>query len=82
MVQSLPDDRLELAGAVQHRAVLHAGALPHHDPALVAAENRLRPDGRTRADHDVSDDRAVGMDEGVGVDVGLDVTKGVEGHAL
>ena len=60
------DGRLELARAVDHRAVLHRRALADHDAALVAAQHGLGPDRRAGTDHDVADDRAVGMDECVG----------------
>ena len=63
------DDRLELAGAVQHRAVLHRRARADDDAALVAAQHRLRPHRDAGPDHDVADDRAFGMHEGFRVDL-------------
>ena len=51
------DDGLELARAVQHRAVLDRRARADDDAALVATQHRLRPDRRPRPDDDVADDR-------------------------
>ena len=48
-MQSSPTIGLELARAVEHRAVLHRRARADHDAALVAAQHRLRPDRRRPA---------------------------------
>ena len=76
------DDRLELAGAVEHRTVLHARARPDHDAALVAAQ--ARPAARSSSPAPITTLPMIvqsGCTKASGSICGLDVAEGVEGHA-
>ena len=55
---------------VQHRSVLHVGALPDDDGRVVAAQHRVEPDRCTGLHGDVANQHGGGCDERGGVDPG------------
>jgi hypothetical protein len=70
----------QLGRGVDDRAVLHAGAGPDLDVAVVATQDGAGPDRRALADRDVADDGRVGVDVRLGVDVGDPVPERVDGQ--
>ena len=74
------NNRWPLGSRVQHAVVLHAGASPNCDVAIVPAQHRPRPHRALRADVNVADDDGVGVHKGIGMDVGNAVAEGINGH--
>jgi hypothetical protein len=79
---AVPDDGVQAARAVHHRAVLHGRLLADDDRRLVAPQDRRRPDAGLRADPHVADEDGVRVDERGGIDLRDPVTECIERHGV
>src|SRR5262249_45500026 len=75
------DERVELLGAVDDGAVLDRRTGPDDDLAVVAAQDRLRPDRALVADGDITDHGGFGVHEGGRGDLRRRRANGIDGHA-